>query len=70
MKTLHSSLVALALALAAASPARAQSPEPFPVTYQATKINQGGTSVIVLIPKPLERFDRAKMADTVGAAAE
>ena len=63
MKTLHASLVALALA--AAAPAWAQSPEPFPVTYQATKINQGGTSVVVLIPKPLERFDRAKMADTV-----
>lgn len=46
-------------------PAFAQTGESLPVTYQATKLNQGGSTVIVLIPKPFERYERSKVAENV-----
>ena len=56
-------LVLLCLALSAV--ASAQTMEPVPVAYMATRLNQAGSTLIALVPRPLERFDAAKFADSV-----
>ncbi|MBM4394669.1 MAG: HEAT repeat domain-containing protein [Deltaproteobacteria bacterium] len=57
--------VALAVPLAVAGAALAQSPEAVPVAYVSAKVNQSGATVVMLVPRPLDRFDPARLGDSV-----
>ncbi len=50
------------LALPAVAPAAPV--DSVPMLYQATSVDQGGVSTTVLVPRPMERFDTARLADT------
>ena len=62
--------LALAVAGLLGGPAAAQSPQvaapqALPVIYQATKLNVGGTSMQVLLPRPLDRFDSSRFLESL-----
>lgn len=54
------------LALAVALPVVAKSAplDSVPMLYQATSVDQGGVSVTVLVPRPMDRVDPSRLADS------
>jgi HEAT repeat protein len=58
-------LLALALALAFPAATLGNPLDSVPMLYQATSVDQGGSSTTVLVPRPMDRVDPARLADTV-----
>ena len=59
-------VAAALLVLASTGPALAG--DAMPAMYVATKVNQGGNTAVVLLPRPLDRFDPSRVGDAVLAA--
>lgn len=56
-------LATLAFVVAAAPAARAQ--DAVPMLHVATRVDQGGSTVTVLVPRPMDRFDPKRPGDSV-----
>ncbi|NOZ01434.1 MAG: hypothetical protein GXP54_06040 [Deltaproteobacteria bacterium] len=55
----------LALSIGIAAPLAARPADVFPVVYRATKVNQAGTSVMVVLPEPFEGFEPSRINDSL-----